>query len=127
MRKSIAWAAPVAVIVALSGNAYADDIAAGKAIFDRTCANCHSAQIGVNKIGPSLWNIVGRPIASVPDYPYSAKLVSMRKEWAAWDKERLDAYLTNPRDVLHGVKMYFKGLPEEKDRTAMISYLLTLK
>lgn len=127
MRHSIAWAASVAAIVAFSGSACADDIAAGKSIFDRTCANCHSIQIGVNKIGPSLWDIVGRPIASVPDYPYSEKLVSMRKEWGAWDKTRLNSYLTNPRDVLHGVKMYFKGLPEEKDRMAMIAYLGTLK
>ena len=127
MRHSIVWAASVAAIITLSGNAGADEVAAGKNIFDRTCANCHSTQIGVNKIGPSLWDIVGRPIATVPDYPYSEKLVSMRKEWSVWDKARLDSYLTNPRDVLHGVKMYFKGLPEEKDRAAMIAYLSTLK
>src|SRR5262245_63131672 len=28
----------------------------GKAVFERTCRNCHSAEIGVNKVGPSLWN-----------------------------------------------------------------------
>ncbi|WP_163521180.1 c-type cytochrome, partial [Klebsiella michiganensis] len=47
------------------------DPAAGKVIFQRTCENCHAATIGVNKVGPSLWNVVGRKPASVPDFAYS--------------------------------------------------------
>ena len=85
MKKSIALLAAAATI-AMSGNALAEgDIAAGKAIFDRTCTNCHATQIGMNKIGPSLWNVIGRPIGSVPDFAYSDKLLSMRGEWKAWD------------------------------------------
>jgi cytochrome c len=102
------------------------DAAAGKAVFERTCTNCHATQIGVNKIGPSLWDIVGRPIASVPDFAYSDRLLGMRVEWDAWSAQNLDKYLTNPRQVLHGVKMYFKGLPDQKDRADIIAYLNTL-
>jgi hypothetical protein len=40
------------------------DPIAGKAIFQRICQNFHSNKIGVNKVGPSLWNVVGR---QVPD------------------------------------------------------------
>lgn len=128
MRNSIVLLAAMAATMALSGSASAESgIAAGKEIFDRTCANCHSTQIGVNKIGPSLWNVVGRPLASVPDYAYSEKLVSVRNEWKVWDEQRLDTYLANPREVLHGVKMFFKGLPDPKDRANVISYLKTLK
>ena len=127
MKKSIALVA-LAATVAMNESALAEsDAAAGKAIFDRTCTNCHATQIGVNKVGPTLWDVVRRPIASVPDYAYSEKLLSMRGEWKAWTPAQLDMYLTNPREVLHGVKMYFKGLPDQRDRSNVIAYLETLK
>ncbi len=127
MKTSSVLAVVMAATAALSVGARADEIAKGKAIFGHTCANCHSTKIGVNKIGPSLWDVAGRPIASIPDFSYSEKLVSVRAEWKVWDQKRLDEYLTNPRQILHGVKMYFKGLPDRKDREAVISYLATLK
>jgi cytochrome c len=99
----------------------------GKAIFQRTCANCHSTDIGVNKIGPSLWGIVGRPIAVVPDYTYSETLRQRKTEWQIWDEAALNVYLRNPREAVHGVKMFFKGLPEQSDRLDVIAYLQTLK
>ena len=53
----------------MSSAAAADgDATAGKTVFARTCQNCHAAEIGVNKVGPSLWNVVGRAPASVPDF-----------------------------------------------------------
>ena len=39
----------------------------------------------------------------------SILLLSMRGEWKAWSAHNLDLYLTNPREVLHGVKIYFQG------------------
>jgi cytochrome c len=30
------------------------DVARGRAVFNRTCQNCHATGIGVNKVGPSL-------------------------------------------------------------------------
>jgi cytochrome c len=125
MKNSMLAAALVAVF-AMYGQARADEVAKGKEIFDRTCSNCHSTQIGVNKVGPSLWAVVGRPVAGIPDFSYSAALIAKRDDWKAWDEQRIDDYLVNPREVLHGVKMYFKGLPEEKDRQAVIAYLKTL-
>jgi cytochrome c len=51
----------------------------------------------------------------------------MRGEWKAWSAHNLDLNLTNPRDAPHGVKMYYKGLPERKDRADVIVYLEPLK
>lgn len=111
-----------------AGAARADaDVAHGQAIFQKTCGVCHSAEIGVNRIGPSLFGVVGRKVAALPDYVYSDKLKAMRADWNAWDETTLDSYLTNPRQVLHGVKMFFKGLPEPQDRADVIAYLKTLK
>jgi len=100
------------------------DAVAGRAIFQRTCQNCHSPDIGINKVGPSLWNVVGRQPASVPDFVYSDAMKSNKSIWSA---SSLDAYLADPRGDVHGVKMFFRGLPEAKDRADVIAYLQTLK
>ena len=101
MKNSVLAAALVAAL-SVCEQAQAGDIAKGKAIFDRTCGNCHPTQIGMNKIGPSLWAVVGRPVASVPDFNYSGALIAKREDWQTWDEKRLEAYLVNPREVLHG-------------------------
>jgi cytochrome c len=109
----------------MSSAAAADgDVTAGKTVFARTCQNCHAAEIGVNKVGPSLWNVVGRAPASVPDFAYSD---AMKPNKDIWTATALDAYLADPRGDIHGVKMFFKGLPEPKDRADVIAYLQTLK
>ena len=40
-----------------------------------------------------------------------------------WTPETLDQYLTNPKKMVPGTKMAFPGLPKEKDRADIISYL----
>ena len=130
MKTKLVSLAAVAAAAALlgAGQARADpDAAHGQAIFKQTCGVCHSSEIGVNRIGPSLFGVVGRPIAAIQDYVYSDTLKSMRGSWGQWDDTTLDAYLSNPRQVLHGVKMFFKGLPEASDRADVIAYLRTLK
>jgi cytochrome c len=98
----------------------AADIAAGKTIFQSTCRNCHSLAVGVNKVGPSLWHVVGRPSATVEGYAYSDALKSLDTEWTP---TALDAYLANPRADVHGANMFFKGLPNPQDRGNVIAYL----
>jgi len=112
------------VSVASSALAAEGNPAAGKTVFERTCANCHASVIGVNKVGPSLWNVVGRKPASVPDFAYSE---AMRANKEAWTPTALDDYLADPRGDVHGVKMFFKGLPDPTERSNVIAYLQTLK
>ena len=100
------------------------DPIAGQAIFQRICQNCHSNEIGVNKVGPSLWNVVGRQAGSVPGFEYSE---AIKANTVAWTTSSLDTYLADPRGDIHGVKMFFKGLPAAKDRNDVIAYLETLK
>ena len=50
------------------------DVASGEKIFKK-CAACHSiVKGGKNKIGPALYNVVGRDVAAVSDYKYSKAL-----------------------------------------------------
>jgi len=109
------------VMVAAPGAAWADD---GPTVFNDNCAVCHSTEPGVNKLGPSLAGVVGRPAASLKDYPYSD---AMQKAGVTWTKLVLDKYLTDPQAMVKGTKMLFAGIKNAKDRKVLIDYLATLK
>ena len=96
------------------------DIANGEKIFKK-CAACHSIDKGgKNKIGPALYNVVGRLVGGVDDYKYSKTLASYGKEWTF---EELNGFLTKPSSYLKGTKMSYAGLRKEKDRASIIKYL----
>jgi cytochrome c len=102
----------------------AGDAGAGKTLFNQKCALCHSVVQGQNKIGPSLYGVVGRKAGSLDGYNYSA---AMKAADRTWDDATLDPYLAAPRKDIPGVKMIFAGLPEATDRSNVIAYLDTLK
>ena len=92
----------------------------GKSIFKK-CVACHSiAQDGRNKIGPKLYNVVGRTVGSLSDYKYSKALASYGKEWTF---EELNGFLIKPSKWIKGTKMAFAGLKKEKDRASVLLYL----
>ena len=96
------------------------DITSGEKIFKK-CAACHSINKGgKNKIGPALYNVVGRAVGGVDDYKYSKTLASYGKEWTF---EELNGFLTKPSSYLKGTKMSYAGLRKEKDRASIIIYL----
>ena len=96
------------------------DLVHGEKIFKK-CSACHSIQAGGgNKIGPALYNVVGRKVAVVEDYKYSKALVAYTKNWTF---EELNGYLIKPQAWIKGTKMAFAGLRKEKDRASVILYL----
>ena len=96
------------------------DVNAGEKIFKK-CAACHSInQGGANKIGPALYNVVGRKIGGVADYKYSKAFVEYGKEW---NFEELNGFLTKPSKWIKGTKMAYAGLRKEADRASIIKYL----
>jgi cytochrome c2 len=107
--------------------AAAGDPTAGAA-FARRCAACHTMeQGGGNKVGPTLWAVVDRPIASVPDYAYSDAMVAFSEGGAKrWDIDTLHAYLANPKEVVPGTKMVFPGIRNPADLANVSAYLRTL-
>jgi cytochrome c len=97
-----------------------DNLTRGRILFLR-CASCHD--IGTTpsaKIGPNLRGIVGRKVASLPGYAYSAAL---RSQDFDWDAAHLDRWIQNPNEVAPGTMMAFAGIAEESDRRAIIEYL----
>ena len=96
------------------------DVTSGEKIFKK-CAACHSInKDGVNKIGPALYNVVGRKVGDVADYKYSKTLASYDKEWTF---EELNGFLIKPATYLKGTKMSYAGLRKEIDRASVIKYL----
>ena len=113
------------IILSLAGirPVAAADVEAGKADFKK-CALCHTTEASKNKIGPSLFGVVGRKSASLDNFNYSE---AMKKFDQTWDAETLDKYLADPRAVVPNTKMIFPGIKDEKERQDVIAYLETLK
>jgi cytochrome c len=96
------------------------DVVSGEKIFKK-CAACHSINKGgKNKIGPALYNVVGRVVGDLDGYKYSKTLASYGKEWTF---EELNGFLKKPSSYLKGTKMSYAGLRKEKDRASIIKYL----
>ena len=84
------------------------------------CGTCHVRDEGVNRIGPSLANVVGRKASSISDFQYSD---ANHASGITWTPEKLFQYLENPQRVVPGTKMAFAGLPNGQDRADVIAYL----
>ena len=94
----------------------------GKTVFS-SCAPCHSPEAGVNKLGPSLFGVVGRPTASVAGFHYTPALSAFDKTWTP---ELLDQWLQGPQKLVPGTSM-FVAVSNAQDRADLIAYLATLK
>jgi cytochrome c len=103
--------------------ALAADPAAGEKIFKSQCGICHAVVAGENRIGPTLFGVVGRRAGSVPGFNYTA---DHKKLGIAWDAATLDKYLANPRAMVPDTSMVYAGLKDDAERADLVAYLETL-
>jgi cytochrome c len=90
----------------------------------KQCQACHNFEEGQGpKVGPDLYNVVGRKIASVSGFNYSSALKSKN---GTWDFNALNAWLIKPSAYVPGTAMTFAGLSNDKQRADVIAYLDTL-
>jgi cytochrome c len=90
----------------------------------KQCQICHNLQEGQGpKVGPDLYGVVGRAVASVASFNYSAAL---KAKGGTWTFDALNTWLTDPRADVPGTAMTFAGLANEKQRADLIAYLDTL-
>jgi cytochrome c len=78
---------------------------------------------GENRIGPTLFGVVGRPAGSVPGFNYTA---DHKKLGVVWDAAALDKYLANPRAMVSDTLMIYAGLKDDAERADLVAYLETL-
>lgn len=99
------------------------DPAEGKKIAHK-CQSCHTlTKGGKNKIGPNLWNVIGRKHASHPGYDYSSAMKALS---GSWDYKSLNHFLYHPQGDIKGTKMTFIGIKNDQQRADVIAYLRTL-
>jgi cytochrome c len=90
----------------------------------KQCQICHNFQEGQGpKVGPDLYGVLGRPVASVPGFNYSAAL---KAKGGTWTFDALDKWLLDPRADVPGTAMTFAGISNDKQRADVIAYLDTL-
>jgi cytochrome c len=97
--------------------------ATGEQLFGDNCASCHTTGAASTADAPTLKGVVGRKIASLPDFQYSAGL---KAKQGVWDDAALDAFLAAPQSFAPGTQMY-GGASDPNDRKAIIAYLKTVK
>ncbi|MCB1424327.1 MAG: cytochrome c family protein [Zhengella sp.] len=100
------------------------DTGAGESVFKK-CAACHTVeQGGANKVGPNLWDIVGRPVASHEGFSYSAAMQEYSQGQSVnWEYKNLNAFLAAPKKYISGTAMGFAGLKKVEDRANLIAWL----
>lgn len=90
----------------------------------KVCAACHNFQKGgAAKVGPPLWGVVGRQVASIEGFGYSE---SIKKKGGAWGLEEINAFITNPKDYIPGTKMGYAGEANPEKRADIVDYLHSL-
>jgi len=88
------------------------------------CISCHAYQPDEPPLeGPSLWQVVGRRIASLDSFEYSAGL---RKVDGHWDRPTLDRFLAAPQAFAPGIDMTFGGVRNAADRAIVLDFLAKL-
>ena len=75
--------------------------------YAKVCQTCHNFEKGAGpKIGPPLYGVVGRPVASVPGFAYSDSLKAVGGDWTY---EKINKMITDPKSEAPGTKMTFPG------------------
>jgi len=122
--RAIAITALFTALALQAAPARAGDAEAGARVFRIQCGACHVVEAGKNRVGPSMFGIIGRTSGQVEGFRYSA---ANREAKLVWTPEVMDKYLTNPRETIPGTIMAYVGLKNATQRADLIAYLETLK
>jgi cytochrome c len=96
----------------------------GATLFKQQCGTCHTSnETDPVRQGPSLFNVVGRRAGTAEGFKYSSGFA--RADFV-WDEARIDAWITNPQEMIPGAVMAYRQARPEV-RAAIIAYLKELQ
>jgi cytochrome c len=125
MRQAI-FAAFTAVLAGFGPGVMASEIGdaeAGAKVFGK-CKGCH--QVGAkakHRVGPHLNGLFGAKAGQHDDFRYSKGMMRASNDGLIWDLDTLHAYLENPKALVSGTRMSFRGLKDKEDRDNVLAYL----
>ncbi|WP_018688822.1 c-type cytochrome [Ahrensia kielensis] len=98
------------------------DLGAGETAFKK-CAACHTIEEGgADKIGPHLFGVLGRDIASASGFKYSSAMTTYG-EGKQWTFEEMNGFIYKPKDWIKGTAMGFAGMKKDQDRANLLAYM----
>ena len=102
-------------------------LARGEKAFQK-CYSCHATESGKNDLaGPTLYNIIGRRIASERGFDYSPALKRFARSNPRWTRALVSRFSADPEALVPGTSMTFHGIADPNERAALIRYLASLK
>jgi cytochrome c len=114
----------IITLLLLSTPAFAQDVDAGKSVFNQ-CRACHQVGEGAkNVVGPQLNGLFGRKAGTIEGYNYSEANKASGK---TWDDETFITYIKDPKAAIPGTKMTYAGLKDDKKIADLVAYLKSFK
>jgi cytochrome c len=87
--------------------------------YNNHCRKCHSTKEGDNRLGPTLYGIVGAKAGQVPGFSaYSGGLAGI-----TWDEAMLDKFIADPASVASSTNMIYPPVKDPAERKAIIEFL----
>ena len=91
----------------------------GEVAYNNHCRKCHSLKRGDNRLGPSLFGIVGAKAGQVEGFSnYSGGLTGI-----TWDEAILDKFIADPASVASSTNMIYPPVADPAERKAIIEHL----
>jgi cytochrome c len=112
---------PICLSLTSLSPARADD--APQQVFNNACRTCHTIREGDNRMGPTLFNIIGRKAGTLPNYDYSS---AMKNAGFVWDEAKLANFIASPDEVVPGNKMQPYGGLGSEDTERVIAFLRSI-
>lgn len=98
---------------------------AAEQTFNNACRTCHTTREGDDRLGPNLYNIIGRKAGSLPHYNYSN---AMKDAGFIWDEGKLERFIAHPDEVVPGNNMKpYGGIASAEDRKRILAFLRSIK
>ncbi len=108
------------LIAMLALPAYGEEID-GKLAYNSHCRTCHTVREGDNRLGPNLFEIIGRKAGKTNGYRFSSAFTNVD---LVWDWQTLDAFIAAPSAIVPGNDMKpYGGIADPEVRAKIVEYL----